>query len=137
MRLKKYLEIRGADATPSPLALAVPTIWKGLLYDMQALADAVTLARAIPSSDILSLSNLAARDGLRGEYGGRTIAAWCGDAVSIAAKGLSRIAIAGGCVDESCYLDPMREVLASGRSPGDLWPEPGTVAEVLKRCEYP
>jgi glutamate--cysteine ligase len=137
VRLKKYLEIRGSDATPSPLALSVPTIWKGLLYDSQALADAATLARVIPSSDILALSNLAARDGLRGVYGGRTIAAWCEDAVEIAAKGLSRIAIANGSVDESSYLDPMREFLASGRSPGDLWPESCNVAAVLKKCEYP
>jgi glutamate--cysteine ligase len=136
-RLKKYLEIRGADATPSPLAIAVPAVWKGLLYNRQALDAAVDLARAFPASGIPQLSRAVSRNGLRAEYRGRTIAAWCGEAVSIATDGLKGIASACGRPDESIYLDPMKEVLASGRSPGDLWPSSGGVAEVLKRCEYP
>src|SRR4029079_18361532 len=44
-RLKQFLEVRGADAAPTPLALAVPAVWKGLLYDAGALAAAAELAR--------------------------------------------------------------------------------------------
>ena len=34
-RLKRFLEVRGADATPTPLRSAVPALWKGLLYDAE------------------------------------------------------------------------------------------------------
>jgi hypothetical protein len=57
--------------------------------------------------------------------------------VTIAADGLRRIALASGRQDESGFLDPIREVLASGRSPGDLWPISGSIADVLAQCEYP
>ncbi len=136
VRLKKYLEIRGADATPTPLSISVPAVWKGLLYNRQALAAAVEFARAFPASEILSLSLGVARNGLRAEYRGRTIAAWCEDAVSLATEGLKAIPYATDQPDESIYLDPMRELLASGRSPGDLWPISGGVAEVIKQGEY-
>jgi glutamate--cysteine ligase len=137
VRLKQFLEIRGADATPTPLTIAVPAVWKGLLYDRQALAAAAELARAFPATEICPLSRAVARNGLRAEYRGRTIAGWCTEAVTIAAEGLKRIALASGRLDESGFLDPMREVLASGRSPGDLWPISGSTAVLLARCEYP
>ena len=136
VRLKKYLEIRGADATPTPLSIAVPAVWKGLLYNRQALIAATELARAFPASEILDLSQAAARNGLRAQHRGRTIAAWCGDVVSIAMEGLKAIAFGTGHPDESIYLDPMRELLTSGRSPGELWPISESVAVVIKQCEY-
>jgi glutamate--cysteine ligase len=136
-RLKKYLEVRGADATPTPLALSVPAVWKGLLYDRESLAAAADLARTFPASEIDRLSQDVARRGLQAEYCGRAVAAWSHEIVEIATQGLKRIALASGKPDESTYLDPMKEVVASGRSPGHLWPAGGSVAEVLQRCEYP
>jgi glutamate--cysteine ligase len=136
VRLKKYLEIRGADATPTPLSIAVPAVWKGLLYNRQTLIAATELARAFPASEILDLSQAVARNGLRAQHRGRTIAAWCGDVVSIAMEGLKAIAFVTGHPDESIYLDPMRELLTSGRSPGELWPSSESVAVVIEQCEY-
>lgn len=136
VRLKRYLEIRGADATTTPLAIAVPAVWKGLLYDSQALAAATELARAFPASEVCPLSQAVTRKGLRAEYRGRTVAGWCAEAVTIAADGLKRIALASGRLDESGFLDPIREVLATGRSPGDLWPISGSVTDILAQCEY-
>jgi glutamate--cysteine ligase len=137
VRLKRYLEIRGADATPAPLTIAVPAVWKGLLYDRQALAAAAELARAFPAAEIGPLSRAVSQSGLRAEYRGRTIAGWCAEAVSLANAGLKRLALVSGRADESVYLDPLREVVESGHSPGDLWPKEGSTAELLARCEYP
>lgn len=137
VRLKKFLEIRGADATPTPLAIAVPALWKGLLYDRRALAAATELAGAFPAAEICPLSQAISRKGLSAEYRGRTVAKWCAEVATIAAEGLKRIALASGRLDEAGFLDPLHEVLASGRSPSDLWPLSGNVAEVLARCEYP
>ena len=136
VRLKQYLEIRGADATPSPLAISVPAIWKGLLYDRRALAGAAEMSRALPPQEIRGLFRAIARNGLRTEYRGRPVWAWCKEAVTIATEGLKRLAFAGGHEDESGFLDPVREVLESGRSPGELWPASGSVAEIIARCEY-
>lgn len=135
-RLKKYLEIRGADAVPKPLALAVPALWKGLLYDGQALSAASELAKTIPAAELHRLSLLSARNGLLAEYRGRTIAEYCREAATIAGEGLKRIAATSEKPDESPYLNPLLDVLESGRSPGELWPHSSTVAEVLGRCEY-
>jgi glutamate--cysteine ligase len=137
VRLKQFLEIRGADATPSPLSIAVPALWKGLLYDRQALAAATELARAFPPTEICELSETISGHGLRANYRGRTVMAWCREVVAIATDGLKRIAFAGGHEDESGFLDPVREVLASGRSPGELWPISGSIAEIIASCEYP
>jgi glutamate--cysteine ligase len=128
-RLKRFLEVRGADATPTPLVLAVPALWKGLLYDADALAAATELARNFKLEDLSQLSESAARFGLRAEYRGKPLADWCREVVAIANTGLNRQG------EETAYLDVPRAVIASGRSPGDGWPASG-VREVLMACEY-
>jgi glutamate--cysteine ligase len=135
-RLKRFLEIRGADATRLPLAIAVPALWKGLLYDPQVLASAIDLSSSIPPREINRLSQAVSRLGLRAEYQGRSISEWCKEVVGLAAAGLKRLAPANGHGDETAFLHPVYEVLQSGRSPGDLWPASGNVAEILKQCEY-
>jgi glutamate--cysteine ligase len=129
-RLKRFLEVRGADATPTPLALAVPAVWKGLLYDADALSAATQLARGFMPEELLPLSEVASRLGLRTEYRGKPLADWCREVVAIADGGLRRQG------EEVAYLDPLREVIASGRSPGDLWPPGGSVRVVIAACEY-
>src|SRR5262249_7994654 len=106
VRLKQFLEIRGADATPSPLAIAVPALWKGLLYDRHALAIATEFARSFTAAEICGLSQAIARTGLQTEYRGRKVSMWCREVVEIAADGLKRIAFTNGYADESAYLDP-------------------------------
>ena len=69
-RLKTFLEVRGADATPAPLALAVPAVWKGLLYDVDALAAATELARHFKPEELRPLSEAASRVGLAPNIGG-------------------------------------------------------------------
>lgn len=130
-RLKRFLEVRGADATPTPLALAVPAVWKGLLYDTDALAAASELARSFAPAELHPLSVFTARSGLKSEHRGKPLADWCREVVSIAGAGLKRQG------EESAYLDPLRDVIASGRAPGEMWPARGRVREVLAVCEYP
>ena len=64
------------------------------------------------------------------ERRGKPLADWCREVVAIADSGLKRQG------EEASYLDPLREVLASGRAPGDRWPHGGSVREVLAACEY-
>jgi glutamate--cysteine ligase len=130
-RLKRFLEVRGADATPTPLALAVPAVWKGLLYDPDALSAATQLASSFKPEELCPLAESAARIGLRAEHRGKPLADWGREVVSIAETGLKRQG------EDSTYLDALRAVIAMGRSPGEQWPVRGSVAEVLAACEYP
>ena len=130
-RLKRFIEVRGADATPTPLVLAVPALWKGLLYDRDSLSAAIELARHFPPAELCDLAREAARFGLRAEHHGEPLADWCGDVVALAADGLKRL---GG--DEVRFLDPLRELLESGVSPAELWPLDGSIADTIAACEY-
>ena len=130
VRLKRYLEVRGADATPAPLALAVAAVWKGLLYDPVALAAAAELARGFRPEELRPLSEAVARWGIRAEHRGGPLSDWCREAVAIADAGLNRQG------EDAAFLDPVREVLGAGRSPGAAWPAGASVGEVLGACEY-
>jgi glutamate--cysteine ligase len=130
-RLKRFMEVRGADATPGPLALGVPAVWKGLLYDASALDAAEELAHCFAPRELRPISEAAARLGLRAEYRGKPLVEWCREVVAIAGAGLQRLG------EEVAYLEPLREVIASGRSPGDLWPVGKGISALLAACEYP
>jgi glutamate--cysteine ligase len=127
-RLKRYLEVRGADATTSPIAVAA--VWKGLLYDADALAAAADLARSLEPADLAPLARAAAHHGLRTRCCGRPLADWCREVVAIADAGLRRQH------EDTAVLDPLRRVIASERAPGDDWATAGGVAEVIAACEY-
>ena len=118
VRLKGFLEVRGADACARPLALAVPAFWKGLLYDADTLADATELARSIRVGDLPGLFEAAYRTGLATWYAGRTLRDWCADLARLASDGLRRQAERLGHLDERPFLEPVFTVLDRGRSPG-------------------
>jgi glutamate--cysteine ligase len=128
-RLKQFIEVRGADANPPPLALAVPALWKGLLYDDTALSAAVELARRFPPAELCGLFEQIARQGLAAEFGGRSVLAWAKEVAAIAVNGLP--------ADERRFLDPVFAVLEAGQSPGMGWRAGRfTPAEVLPKFEY-
>ncbi len=108
-RLKKFVEVRGADACARPLALTVPAFWKGLLYDDAALDTAEQLAANIPVADLADLHEAAYTHGLAAEFQGRRLLDWCRELVGLADAGLG---------DERLFLDPLRPILETGRSPG-------------------
>ncbi len=126
VRLKQFLEVRGADANPPALALAVPAFWKGLLYNDMALSAAEAVAKRFPPAELAALFEAAARDGLAASFGGRTVRDWATELATIARGGLH----ADG---EGSYLDPVFAILDAGVSPGGAWRARGavTVAEVL------
>ncbi len=125
VRLKSYLEVRGADATSPELAMGFVALWKGILHDETALEEALILAREVPSAcrEGLFLEHIAR--GLQGTYRGRPVHAWCSDLLDIAARGLERQSRPGR-PSEVRFLDPVREVVADRRSPAarlaGAWP---------------
>ncbi len=106
VRLKNFLEVRGADATPPALALGVPAFWKGLLYDPTTLADAAAIACTIAPDDLPRLCESVSRHGLNATYVGRSVRFWTTALLDLAARGL----VNQHASDEVSYLDPLREV---------------------------
>ena len=67
VRLKGYLEMRGADGGPWSIICALPALWVGLLYDEEALEKAEAIANKFTHQDVVNARISAAKDGLKGQ----------------------------------------------------------------------
>ncbi|MBW3618553.1 MAG: glutamate--cysteine ligase [Proteobacteria bacterium] len=120
VRLKTYLEMRGADAGPWSRICALPALWTGVLYDDQALAAAWDLCRNWTSEDRVRLRADAARLGLKAEVAGRPLQDIARDLVNIARGGLRRRGrLSGGFVDETGYLAELDAIVETGLTPAE------------------
>jgi glutamate--cysteine ligase len=120
VRLKQYLEMRGADVGDLDMICALQALWVGVLYDDVALAAAWDLCKGWTSADREQLRKDAARTGLKGTVAGRPVQDVAKDLVAIAAEGLKARAVrdAEGR-DESRYLERLFEIADSGLTQAD------------------
>jgi len=115
VRIKRTIEVRGADCVPLPLATAFTALWYGLFYCPSALEQATALARRFAAFGTRERRfEIACRRGLAGTVGGHTLASWAERVVDIAASGLSRRA-----PSESRWLRPLVENVQAGVCPAD------------------
>ena len=120
VRLKKYLEMRGADGGPWSRLCALPALWGGLLYDSAALDQAWQLVKGWSKADHNTLRGMAAKTGLKGDIAGRPVRDWALDMLAIARTGLkNRNRLSGGMVDETGYLSELFEIAESGVTPAE------------------
>ena len=120
VRLKTYLEMRGADCGPLSRLSALPALWAGLLYDNAALNAAWDLCKGWTSSDRETLRGDVARVGLKAEVAGRSVQAVAQDVLAIAREGLKhRRREREGLADETSYLSPLDEIAESGITPAE------------------
>jgi glutamate--cysteine ligase len=121
VRLKQVLEVRGADAVPSILTCALPALWKGLLYDEEALSAAWALVEDWSFEEREAALDAVAREGLAAEVPGGPVLPLAREVVSIAFGGLRRIAHPGASRDdERGFLEPLFEQVETGKSPGQV-----------------
>jgi glutamate--cysteine ligase len=121
VRLKRFLELRGADAGSSIEALvALPAFWTGLLYEPDALAEAVAFVMGWTVSEIQTLRDQVPRLGLSTPFRKQTAGDIARTAVAIADKGLKRRAALGhDGDDERKHLAWLADTAAGSRSPAD------------------
>jgi glutamate--cysteine ligase len=120
VRLKRYLEMRGADGGPWQRLCALPALWVGLLYDDAALDGAVDLVRNWSIEELTKLREDVPRQGLTARIGGRSVREIAVDVVQIARAGLARRARADDCGDdETHFIEPLADIAETGRSPAD------------------
>jgi glutamate--cysteine ligase len=121
VRLKRYLEMRGADVGPRPFITALSAFWVGLLYDRASLAAAWDLAKGWSAAERQKLRDDVPRLGFKAEIGGRSVLELARETLALARAGLVRRAerdIMGH--DESCYLDPLDALVADGRTQAEV-----------------
>lgn len=116
VRMKRVLEMRGADSVPADLVCSVPALWKGLLYDREACDAAFALTADWTPDGRETAYEAIARRGLRAEVGGRRVNDLARELLRLADDGLRR----AGTREERALLEPVAEQIAIGRSPGDL-----------------
>ena len=121
VRLKQYLEMRGADSGSWANICALPAYWVGLLYCDEALAEAEDLVRDINADDVMAARLSVAKDGLRGKLGSHDVATLAKKTIDIASKGLrNRGIFDDGGDDESGFLQPLRKVIATQKTPAEV-----------------
>ena len=121
-RIKKFIEMRGADGGPWRRLCALPALWVGLTYDQGALDAAWDLCKDWSAVDREALRRDVSRDGLRAKIGGRTVRSVAGEVLKISQAGLVARAQAGagGLVpDETHFLNALHEIVERGESPAD------------------
>ena len=121
VRLKSFLEMRGADGGRWSRICGLPALWVGLLYDQQALDEAWELVKHW---------DIAAREKLRHDVprlaleattpDGESMRDFAGRILDISADGLTRRGRLNSAGDnEGGFLDPLRDVVATGMTPAD------------------
>jgi glutamate--cysteine ligase len=121
VRLKSFLEMRGADGGPWSRICALPAFWVGLLYDDNALGAAWDEVKDWSLEERQRLRDSVPKLGLRAPIpGGETLQDLGKRVLAIADAGLTargRLNAAGD--NETGFLDPLREVIVSGMTPAD------------------
>jgi glutamate--cysteine ligase len=120
VRLKRFLEMRGADAGDFAQIWALPALWTGLLYDRQALAGAVAMTADWGVDEIAALRDAVPRLGLATPFRGRTLSEVGREMLELALGGLKRRArFDRKGEDETKALAPLIATIEEGRSPAD------------------
>ncbi len=119
VRLKSFLEMRGADGGPWSRICALPALWVGLLYDDTAIDAAWDLVKHWTMAEREALRSAVPRLGLDAPIpGGGSLRDLAREALAIASAGLSaRARLSGGGDNEAGFLEPLHEIVASGKVP--------------------
>ena len=118
VRVKRFLEMRGADGGRWRRICAVPALWTGLLYDRAALDAAWDLVKDWSAEERQALRDAIPRTGLATPFRDRKVLDVARETLAIARAGLSRRALRdtrGN--DETRFLDPVEAILREGLSP--------------------
>ena len=120
VRLKQYLEMRGADGGPWNRLCALPALWVGLLYDQEALDAAWDLVKDFTLTERHALRDGVPKHGLKLPFRGGSVRDLADEALKIASHGLKRRArLNASGADESIFLEPMIEIVQANQTPAE------------------
>ena len=120
MRLKRFVEMRGADGGPWNRLCALPAFWVGLLYDTTARAAAWDLVRSWTAEERTALRDGVPRLALKTPFRNGTVRDLALETLRIAHEGLSRRGLDDGTgVDETRFLHPLFTIAEANFTPAE------------------
>ena len=143
VRLKKYLEMRGADGGPWNRLCALPAFWVGLLYDSTSLDAAWDLVKDFSMAERHALRDGVPRHALKLPFRGATVRELALEALKIAGEGLKRRnRLNASGTSEAVFLEPLVEFALANETPAErklalyhgAWK--GSVDPVFKEFAY-
>jgi glutamate--cysteine ligase len=121
VRLKKFLEMRGADGGPWRRLCALPALWTGILYDQASLDAAWDLVKDWTAAERQALRDAVPRLGLNTPFRDGTLLGIAEQVLKIAEAGLSaRARLNGSDEDETIFLESLQEIVGSKMTPAEL-----------------
>jgi glutamate--cysteine ligase len=143
VRLKRYLEMRGADVGNLEHIVALSAFWTGLLYDDAALDGAWDLVKNWSTEEREQLRADVPKLALKATIAGRSVQEVARDALALAHAGLRRRACLDDAGrDETGHLAYAEEIVSSGRTMAERWLERyhgawgGSVAPAFMECVF-
>ena len=120
VRLKSFLEMRGADGGRFESVCALSSFWVGLLYDSTSLDSSWAIVKNFNTDQLQELRIKVAKNGLNSSVEGIDLKTLTRKILNLSSDGLRRrdILNANG-ENESIYLDPLEKILSTGKSPSD------------------
>lgn len=121
-RVKKFIEMRGADGGPWRRLCALPAFWVGLCYDQTSLDAAWDLVKGWDAETRENLRIAASQNGLNASVEGINLSNVAQEVVALAHHGLEareRQGANGLLANETHFLNALHDTLASGKSPAD------------------
>ncbi len=120
VRLKQYLEMRGADGGPWRRLCALPALWVGLLYDGTALDSAWDLCKDWSNEERMELRTQVPLHSLKTRFRDGTVQDIALQTIKIAHDGLKNRAMKDGLGDDEChFLSELEDIAVSGDCPAE------------------
>jgi glutamate--cysteine ligase len=143
VRMKQFLEMRGADGGPWDGLCALPAFWVGLLYDQGALDAAWDLVKDWTADDRAALGREVPVSALRTTFKGQSLKELAREVVAISDAGLKcRARLDSKGRDESHFLDVLKQRAETGKCPADYLLEDyeerwrGDIDRIFVECAY-
>ena len=143
VRLKRFIEMRGADAGPWRNLCALPAFWVGLLYDQSALNAALDLISDWTIEEMSQMRDDVPEQGLNAKFRDKTMLDIAREVMAISRAGLNNRAQQNWSAEtEAHFLDPLDEIVASGRTLADKFiedfngPWNGDISNLFKEHSY-
>jgi glutamate--cysteine ligase len=143
VRMKQFIEMRGADGGPWRELCALPAFWTGLLYDQAALDGAWNIVKDWTIEEQQKLRDGVPKLALNTPFRGRTLGDVAKQVVALSQAGLkARNREDGMGNDERMYLNELEEIVTSGKTPAEIlldryhneWN--GDIEKVFTECAY-
>jgi glutamate--cysteine ligase len=143
VRLKRYLEMRGADSGPWRGLCALPAFWVGLLYHQPSLDAAWDVVKSWNAEERQALRNAVPRDGLAAKVSTRTVLDVAAEVLTLSRIGLNARGLKSRKgKPESAFLDILDEIISSKKTAADqlieLYKGPwqGEISRVFRDFAY-